>query len=78
MREKGVATVVPSFRPEDAGMELRSWADPDNFNSGYVMRSQHLLFKQGDREPWLHLHEHQEECDTLPNVDLDDGTLAYS
>ena len=78
MREKGVATVVPSFRPEDAGMELRSWADPDNFNAGYVMRSQHLLFKQGDREPWLHLHEHQVECDTLPNVDLDDGTLTYS
>jgi cation diffusion facilitator CzcD-associated flavoprotein CzcO len=78
MRDRGAAAVVPTLRPEELGMELRSWADPDNFNAGYVMRTQHLLFKQGDREPWVHLHEHHEECDTLPNVDLDDGTLAYS
>jgi len=35
------------------------------------------MYKQGDREPWTHLAEHQEERDTLPAVDLNDGTLVY-
>jgi len=42
-----------------------------------VMRSQHILYKQGDREPWTHMLEHQEERDILPAADLDDGTLVY-
>src|SRR6202042_2974127 len=61
MRNKGATMVVPVLPPEDADMQLRPWADPENFNSGYVMRSQHLLFKQGDREPWTHQHEHEQE-----------------
>ena len=55
MRDRGATMVVPTPRPEEAGMRLRPWADPENFNPGYVMRSQHLLFKQGDHEPWTHL-----------------------
>ena len=27
-------------------MQIRPWSDPENFNAGYVMRSQHVLFKQ--------------------------------
>jgi len=41
------------------------------------MRSQHILFKQGDREPWTHMHEHEHEREILPKADLDDGTLVY-
>ena len=41
------------------------------------MRSQHLLFKQGDREPWTHMLEHEEEMEILPKADLDDGSLVY-
>jgi monooxygenase len=77
MRDKAVTMVVPVLPPEDEDMQLRPWADPENFNSGYVMRSQHLLFKQGDREPWTHLLEHEQEREILPQADLDDGTLAY-
>jgi len=44
---------------------------------GYVMRSQHVLFKQGDREPWKHMQEHDEEQELLPKADLDDGSLVY-
>jgi monooxygenase len=77
MREKGATVVVPELRPEDADMALRPWADPENFNSGYVMRSHHLLYKQGDREPWTHHHEYVEERDSLPAADLDDGSLRY-
>jgi cation diffusion facilitator CzcD-associated flavoprotein CzcO len=77
MRDKGATMVAPALRPEDADMELRPWANPENFNPGYVMRSQHILFGQGDREPWTHLHEHEQERVTLPGADLDDGSLVY-
>jgi cation diffusion facilitator CzcD-associated flavoprotein CzcO len=77
MQAKGARTVTPTLRPEDAGMQLRPWSDPEDFNAGYVMRSQHVLFKQGDREPWTHMIEYEQERDILPNADLDDGTLVY-
>jgi monooxygenase len=78
MQEDGATMVVPTLRSEDADMQLRPFSDPENFNAGYVMRSQHILFKQGDRKPWTHLLEHDEECEILPTADLDDGTLVYS
>ena len=77
MQDKGATMVVPTLRPQDADMQLRPWSDPENFNAGYVMRSQHILFKQGDREPWTHMLEHEEEREILPKADLDDGTLVY-
>jgi cation diffusion facilitator CzcD-associated flavoprotein CzcO len=77
MDERHAAMVLPTLRPEEAGMQIRPWCEPDNFNAGYVMRSQHLLFKQGDREPWIHLLEYDDERDILPAVDLDDGSLTY-
>jgi hypothetical protein len=58
-------------RPEDKDMQIRPWSDPENFNAGYVMRSQHILFKQGDREPWTHMIEHEQEREILPEADLE-------
>ena len=77
MREKGATMVVPTLRPTEADMPRRPWCDPENFNAGYVVRSQHVLFKQGDREPWTHLLEYEQEREILPKADLDDGTLVY-
>jgi cation diffusion facilitator CzcD-associated flavoprotein CzcO len=77
MALKDATAVVPTLRPEDADMTVRPWSDPENFNAGYVLRSQHLLFKQGDREPWTHMLEHDEEVELLPKADLDDGSLVY-
>jgi cation diffusion facilitator CzcD-associated flavoprotein CzcO len=77
MRDKGATMVAPTLRPEDKDMQLLPWADPENFNPGYVMRSQHILYKRGDREPWTHLLEHDQEREILPKADLDDGTLTY-
>ena len=77
MADLGATMVVPTLRPEDAGMEIRPLWEPENFNAGYVMRSQDILFKQGDREPWIHLLEHDEEQEVLPKADLDDGSLVY-
>jgi cation diffusion facilitator CzcD-associated flavoprotein CzcO len=78
MQLKDATMVVPTLRPEDEDMQVRPWSDPENFNSGYVMRSQHVLFKQGDREPWTHMLEHEQEMELLPKADLDDGSLVYS
>jgi cation diffusion facilitator CzcD-associated flavoprotein CzcO len=77
LQDTGAEVVVPRLRPEDAGMQVRPWSDPENFNAGYVLRSQHALYKQGDREPWIHMLEHAQEAQLLPRVDLDDGSLAY-
>jgi hypothetical protein len=77
LAEKGATTVVPRLRDKDADMPLRPWVDPENFNPGYLSRSLHLMPKQGDREPWTHLHEYVEERELLPAADLDDGTLVY-
>ena len=38
---------------------------------------QHLLPRQGDREPWTHMLEHAAEAEILPKADLDDGSLVY-
>jgi monooxygenase len=75
-QERKARTVVPRLRPQDADMPLLPWSDPENFNSGYVLRSQDRMFRQGDREPWTHMREYYEERHTLPEVDLDDG-LVY-
>jgi monooxygenase len=77
LQDQGATMVVPALRPQDQDMQLRPFCDPENFNPGYVMRSQHLFFRQGDREPWTHTHEHEQEREILPKADLDDGTLVY-
>ncbi len=78
MDEAGTTMVVPSLRPQDAEMERRPFCDPENFSAGYIMRSRDILFKQGDRQPWIHLLEYHQERETLPKADLDDGSLVYS
>jgi hypothetical protein len=46
MEDKHATTVTPSLRPADAEMERRPFCDPENFSSGYIMRSQDILFKR--------------------------------
>jgi cation diffusion facilitator CzcD-associated flavoprotein CzcO len=77
MEERGARTVVPTLRPEDADMELRPWVDPENFNPGYLMRSVHLMPRQGDRQPWVHTQDYWSDKDELPAAELDDGALVF-
>jgi cation diffusion facilitator CzcD-associated flavoprotein CzcO len=77
MDAQGAEVVTPTLRAQDAGMALRAWVDPDNFNPGYLQRSVHQLPHQGDRQPWLHLQDYAADKDELPRAALDDGTLAY-
>ena len=77
MQHKGARKVTPRLRPADKDMRLLPWVDPENFNPGYVMRSQHLLPKQGDKPEWQHSQDYWAEKDVLPAADLEDGALVY-
>ena len=77
MDDLGVRKVPPQLRPEDADMELGPWIDPANFNPGYLMRSQHLMPKRGDKPEWQHTQDYWTEKTELPALDLDDGCLVY-
>jgi cation diffusion facilitator CzcD-associated flavoprotein CzcO len=77
MDELGASIVVPELRPEDADMPIGPWIDPDNFNPGYLMRSQHLMPKRGDKPEWQHTQDYWVEKEALPAADLDDGCLRF-
>lgn len=76
MQQKGDRIVTPVLRPQDATMPLLPWMPEENFNAGYVQRSQHKMFRQGDREPWLHMHEYAHDKVALPKADIENG-LQY-
>ena len=77
MDERGASMATPTLRDEDAGMALLPWGDPENFNPGYLMRSMHMLPRQGAHEPWRHTQDYWSDKDALPAADLDDGALVY-
>jgi cation diffusion facilitator CzcD-associated flavoprotein CzcO len=77
MDAKGASTVVPKLRPEEEGMDLLPWVDPENFNPGYLMRSMHLMPRQGDHQPWVHSQDYWMEAKEIPKADLDDGCLVF-
>ncbi len=78
MEERGATTVEPALRPQDADMPLGPWVSPENFNPGYLMRSLHLMPKQGDAEPWMWGLDYTAEKAQLANADLADGTLRFT
>ena len=67
-----------ALRPEDEGMTLLPWIDPENFNPGYLQRGVHLLPKCGSKPEWAHTQDHWLEKDALPGIDLDDAAFRYS
>ncbi len=77
MREKGVKRVEVRIPPEDAGMKLLPWIDPENFNPGYVMRGMHLLPKRGEKREWQHTQDYWREKDEFPLIDLDGREFVY-
>ena len=77
MQDKGVSVVTPQLREEDKEMQTRPFVEPENFNAGYLTRKMHIMPKQGDREPWVFSQDYYQERKTIPNADLEDGTLIY-
>jgi hypothetical protein len=77
MDARGAGVVTPTLRPQDEGMPLLPWIDPQNFNPGYLARGMSLLPRQGDHPPWQQSQDYSLDKDELPKVDLDDGALVY-
>lgn len=73
----GARQVTPGLRPEDAGMPLLPWIDPENFNPGYLMRGMHLLPRRGDKPEWQHTQDYWAEKDEFPAIDLTDAAFQY-
>ncbi len=49
-----------------------------NLNSGYIMRSAHLLPKQGSKAPWKLRQVYALDARTLRRAPIDDGALRFS
>ena len=78
MDAKGAHRVTPQLREvEDKDMVIGDWMDPNNFNPNYLMRSQHLMPKSGDKSEWMHNQDYWTEKDILPAANLEDGCLRF-
>jgi cation diffusion facilitator CzcD-associated flavoprotein CzcO len=77
MQAKGAGKVSVALRPEDAGMTLSTWMDPENFNPGYLMRSMGLMPLRGDKPEWQHTQDYWRERAELPTIDLDGKEFVY-
>ncbi len=77
MDETGAKRVEPVLRPEDAGMPLLPWMDPENFNPNYLMRSMHLLPKRGPKREWQHTQDYWAERHEIPAIDLKGAEFHY-
>lgn len=77
MAQAGHDMVVPTVPVADADMPRLPWIDPENVNSGYIMRALHLLPRQGDRHPWKQGLEYEEERVSFPAARPDEAALAY-
>jgi cation diffusion facilitator CzcD-associated flavoprotein CzcO len=77
MDRKGARRVTPTLRPEDEDMVIGTWASPESFSSGYLMRQNHLLPRTGNKPEWQHTQDYWIERDLLPSIDLDDAILVY-
>ncbi|MGE0598356.1 MAG: flavin-containing monooxygenase [Dehalococcoidia bacterium] len=77
MDKKGAKRVEVVLRPEDEGMELLPWIDPENFNPGYMMRGMSLLPKRGSKPEWQHSQDYWREKDEIPAIDLDGPEFRY-
>ena len=73
----GARRVVPTLRQEDKTMTLSQWFDPEDINAGYLLRGLHLFPRRGDRAEWRHSEDLLTDERTIPQIDLDDGTLVY-
>jgi cation diffusion facilitator CzcD-associated flavoprotein CzcO len=77
MAERGAAKVTVALSPEDEGMPLAAWIDPDTFNPGYLQRSVHLLPKRGDKPEWAHSQDYWWEKDELARIDFAGPVFLY-
>jgi cation diffusion facilitator CzcD-associated flavoprotein CzcO len=77
MDARGAREVVVRPGPEDAGMPLHPWVDPDDFNPGYLMRDAAQMPQRGSRPKWAHTQDYWREKEEIPAIDLEDREFSY-
>lgn len=73
----GARRIDVALRPEDAGMELASWIESDNFNPGYLQRGLDQMPRRGDKPDWRHNQDYWAERDAFPAIDLTGAEFRY-
>ena len=56
-------------------MPERPWIE--NFTSGYMQRSMHLMPRQGDRDPWRNTQNYAADKKMIRKAPLEDGVLQF-
>ena len=78
MERRQARKVEVALRPDDAGMRLLDWIDPEDFNPGYLLRDLHRLPRRGEKREWQHTQDYWREKDEFPAIDLDGAEFVYA
>jgi cation diffusion facilitator CzcD-associated flavoprotein CzcO len=78
MQEVGARKVTVALGPEDEGMPVLPWTDPENFNPGYLVRGLHLLPRRGNKPKWQHTQDHWADVKAFAGIDLRDPVFVYA
>ncbi len=76
MDELAMKKCVPELRDSDRAMPARPWID--DFPAGYMQRAMHLLPRQGDRDPWRHTQNFDEDIRLVREAPVGDDVLRFS
>jgi len=75
MSTTGTQRCVPRLRPSD--QEMQSQPFISDFAPGYLRRVEHLLPKQGDREPWTNAQAYFKDRERFLKDTLEDGVMQF-
>ena len=75
MDKLGMRQVSAPLREADKGMQARKYIE--DFTPGYMMRTAHLMPRQGDKEPWLNTQNYTQDKKMIRRAPLEDGVLKF-
>ena len=67
--------VTAKLSEADKNMQPRKFIE--GFTPGYMMRTAHLMPRQGDREPWLNTQNYAQDKKMIRHAPLEDETLTF-
>ena len=76
LSRSGATKCVPTLRDGDQDMTAQPWLG--NFTPGYVQRSESILPKQGNREPWRNVQNYAYDRKRLLRDPIEDDVLQFS
>jgi len=77
MDSNGFTSATPFLSDKELKEPLQTWIDEENFNPGYLLRSQHKLPKRIKDSCWQHTQDYWEEKKDIPSIDLAKAPFTY-